>query len=73
MSLSAVVRALAMGTENTVFAREEQSGLGLTYMTGTLGQRLAGAVTEHGPWSAVAPDVLLWSGMVAGATLARSR
>ena len=64
--------ALAMGVENTVFAREGQSGLGLTYMTGTLvrlGQRLLEALTAHGPWSAVVPDVLLWSGMVAGAAL----
>lgn len=67
-----LVMALAMGVENTVFAREGQSGLGLTYMTGTLvrlGQRLMEALTEHGPWSAVVPDVLLWSGMVAGAAL----
>ena len=67
----AVVTALAMGAVNTVFQREGQAGIGLTYMTGTLvrlGQRLADAVTG-GSWDAVLPDVLLWGGMVAGATL----
>ncbi len=63
------VLALAMGAENTVFSKEGQSGIGLTYMTGTLvrlGQRVAEALTG-GPWGAVVPDALLWTGMLAGA------
>ena len=63
--------ALAMGTENTVFQRDGVSGIGLTYMTGTLvrlGQKLAEAVTGR-PWSAALPDMLLWLGMIGGAGL----
>ena len=63
--------ALAMGAENTVFQKQGQTGIGLTYMTGTLvrlGQRLAEAVTG-GSWAAILPDVLLWVGMLAGALL----
>ena len=66
---AAVVMAVAMGAENTVFARHGQSGIGLTYMTGTLvrlGQRTAEAVLG-GPWAPVLPDTLLWVGMVVGA------
>ena len=66
-----LMMALAMGAENTVFAKEGQSGIGLTYMTGTLvrlGQRFAEALTG-GPWGALGPDALLWSGMVVGALL----
>lgn len=66
-----VVVALAMGTENTTFQKDGQAGMGLTYMTGTLvrlGQRLAEAVAG-GPWAAAVPDVLLWGGMVVGASL----
>ena len=66
-----LVAALAMGTENTVFQKNGQTGIGLTYMTGTLvrlGQRVAEAVVG-GPWNAFVPDALLWLGMVAGATL----
>ena len=64
-----VVLAFAMGAENTVFSKEGQSGIGLTYMTGTLvrlGQRMAEALTG-GRWGAAVPDLLLWSGMLAGA------
>lgn len=64
--------AAAMGTVNTVYAREGQSGLGLTYMTGTLvrlGHRVAEAVMQIGGWGALIPDILLWLGMVAGALL----
>lgn len=64
-----LVLALAMGTENTVFQRQGQAGIGLTYMTGTLvrlGQRLAEALTGGG-WGPLVPDVLLWVGMLAGA------
>lgn len=64
-----LVVALAMGAENTVFQRAGVSGIGLTYMTGTLvrlGQKAAEAVAG-GPWAAAVPDTLLWFGMVAGA------
>ena len=67
----ALMIALAMGTENTVFQRDGVSGIGLTYMTGTLvrlGQKLAEAVTGR-PWSAALPDMLLWLGMIGGAGL----
>lgn len=67
----ALVIALAMGTENTVFQRDGVTGIGLTYMTGTLvrlGQKLAEAVAGR-PWSAAVPDVLLWLGMIGGAGL----
>jgi uncharacterized membrane protein YoaK (UPF0700 family) len=66
---AALVIALAMGTENTVFQRDGVSGLGLTYMTGTLvrlGQKLAEAIAGRS-WSAAMPDLLLWFGMVGGA------
>ena len=64
-----IVMAVAMGAENTVFHRDGQAGIGLTYMTGTLvrlGQRLSEAVTGGG-WRGVVPDLLLWGGMLAGA------
>ena len=68
---AALVIALAMGSENTVFQRDGVSGIGLTYMTGTLvrlGQKLAEAVAGRS-WSAAAPDFLLWLGMIGGAGL----
>ena len=55
--VSGFLMAFAMGAENTVFAKEGQSGIGLTYMTGTLvrlGQRFAEAITG-GPWGALGP------------------
>lgn len=63
--------SLAMGTENTVFQRDGQAGIGLTYMTGTLvrlGQKIAEACVG-GPWGAIVADTLLWTGMVVGALL----
>ncbi len=66
-----LVLAGAMGVENTVFNRPGCSGVGLTYMTGTLvrvGQHLAAAVSG-GSWAAVVPDLLLWVGLLAGAAL----
>ncbi|MGI4950277.1 MAG: YoaK family protein [Janthinobacterium lividum] len=63
--------AVAMGTENTVFNRPGVSGIGLTYMTGTLvriGQRL-GEAFSGGSWASAMPDVLLWLGMMVGAGL----
>jgi uncharacterized membrane protein YoaK (UPF0700 family) len=66
--------ALAMGAENTIFEREGQAPLGLTYMTGSLvriGLGLAGVVTgrRHPGWGGYA---LLWLGLVAGAVTGAS-
>ena len=71
MLVASLIMAVAMGAVNTVFNRPGFSGVGLTYMTGTLvrvGQRLAEALTG-GSWGAVLPDTILWLGMVVGATL----
>jgi uncharacterized membrane protein YoaK (UPF0700 family) len=60
---------LAMGAENTVFEREGEVQIGLTYMTGTLvklGQRLAGALMG-GDRHAWQPYLLLWLGLAGGA------
>lgn len=60
---------LAMGVENTVFQREGEVSIGLTYMTGALvrlGQRLA-AIFHGGPPWAWTPYAALWLGLVAGA------
>lgn len=62
---------LAMGMENTVFQREGQVSIGLTYMTGTLvklGQSLARIHHAGQRWTWV-PHLLLWSGLVGGAGL----
>jgi uncharacterized membrane protein YoaK (UPF0700 family) len=59
--------ALAMGMENAVF-QINGSGLGLTYVTGTLvkvGQLAAKALTGGARW-AWAPDLLLWVALVTG-------
>ncbi len=66
---AAGVLALAMGAENTVFEREGEAPLGLTYMTGSLvriGFGLAGMVTgrRYPGWGSYA---LLWLGLVVGA------
>ncbi|MGQ4272667.1 YoaK family protein [Terrihabitans sp. B22-R8] len=61
--------ALAMGVENTVFQRDGEVSIGLTYMTGTLvkmGQRLAGALLG-GPLFAWVPYLVLWLGLAGGA------
>lgn len=63
--------ALAMGAENTLFQREGEVSIGLTYMTGTLvktGQHLAGAILG-GPRYSWIPYAFLWGGLVCGATL----
>jgi uncharacterized membrane protein YoaK (UPF0700 family) len=62
---------LAMGAENTVFEREGEVHIGLTYMTGALvkfGQRLAGALTG-GDRNAWQPHLLLWLGLAGGAAV----
>lgn len=66
--------ALAMGAENTIFEREGQAPLGLTYMTGSLvriGLGIAGIVTgrRHPGWGGYA---LLWFGLVIGAVTGAS-
>lgn len=63
------VAACAMGAENTIFEREGEVSIGVTYMTGTLvkfGQRLAAALCG-GPRTAWTPYLLLWLGLVFGA------
>jgi uncharacterized membrane protein YoaK (UPF0700 family) len=63
---------LAMGLENAVFQVEGgTTGIGLTYMTGTLvrvGQLLAAALTG-GPRWAWLPNLLLWAALVIGALI----
>ena len=59
----------AMGMENTVFQREGQVSVGLTYMTGTLvklGQALARVHRPGQRWGWV-PHLMLWLGLVSGA------
>jgi uncharacterized membrane protein YoaK (UPF0700 family) len=61
--------ALAMGCANTVFQRDGEVSIGVTYMTGTLvklGQRIAEAL-RGGNRTAWIPYLLLWLGLVAGA------
>jgi uncharacterized membrane protein YoaK (UPF0700 family) len=65
--MAAVV--LAMGVENAVFQRQNDVGVGLTYMTGTLvrmGQRIATALCGGPRWD-FAPFLLLWTGLAVGA------
>jgi len=62
---------LAMGAENTVFQRDGEVTIGLTYMTGTLvklGQQIAG-MFFGGPRDGWLRYALSWSGLVAGAVL----
>ena len=62
--------AIAMGAENAVFEKDGEANIGLTYMTGTLvkiGYRLTDALLG-GPRFAWGPYLLLWIGLVAGAT-----
>jgi uncharacterized membrane protein YoaK (UPF0700 family) len=63
--------AFAMGAENAVFERNGETGIGLTYMTGSLvrlGHGLAGLVIgqPRPGWGAYA---VLWLGLVSGAIL----
>ena len=62
--------AMAMGCANTVFQRDGDVTIGVTYMTGALvrlGQRLAHALRGGRRWDWL-PFLLLWSGLVSGAT-----
>jgi uncharacterized membrane protein YoaK (UPF0700 family) len=61
--------AIAMGCANTVFQRDGEVSIGVTYMTGTLvklGQRIADAL-HGGDRTAWIPYLLLWLGLVMGA------
>ena len=61
--------ALAMGTMNAVFERDDDIPFGVTYMTGALvkvGQRIALAL-RGGPRTEWLPFLLLWAGLVSGA------
>jgi uncharacterized membrane protein YoaK (UPF0700 family) len=63
------VAACAMGSENTIFERDGEVSIGVTYMTGTLvkfGQHLTTALSG-GPRTTWLPYLLLWLGLVSGA------
>jgi uncharacterized membrane protein YoaK (UPF0700 family) len=62
---------MAMGAENSVFLRNGEVGVSLTYMTGTLvklGQALAGAV-KGADRHAYKAYLTLWAGLSVGAVL----
>ncbi|MFN7128759.1 MAG: YoaK family protein [Brevundimonas sp.] len=62
---------MAMGAENSVFLRNGEVGVSLTYMTGTLvklGQALAGAVKGEDRYAYKA-YLTLWAGLSFGAVL----
>lgn len=66
-----VAMTLAMGAENTIFEKDGEVRIGLTYMTGTvvkLGQRIAALLRGEKDvrW---APYLFHWLGMVGGAAL----
>lgn len=70
-TLAVGMTLLAMGMENTVFQREGEVSIGLTYMTGTLvklGQALSRIHRPGQRWVWV-PHLLLWAGLVSGAGL----
>jgi uncharacterized membrane protein YoaK (UPF0700 family) len=62
---------MAMGCANTIFQRDGDVTIGVTYMTGALvrlGQRIADALRGGKRWDWL-PYLLLWSGLVAGAIM----
>lgn len=68
--LAIIFMAMAMGAENGIFERNGEVAIGLTYMTGTLvkfGQRVAAAFLG-GDRLAWAPYLLLWLGLISGAS-----
>jgi uncharacterized membrane protein YoaK (UPF0700 family) len=70
-SVAIVLVVLAMGAENTVFQRDGEVSIGLTYVTGTLvklGQRVATALCG-GSRTDWVPYALLWLGLASGAAL----
>lgn len=67
--------ASAMGMENSVFTRQGEVSVGLTYMTGTLvraGQRLAGALMGDADRWGWLRWLVLWLGFVCGVVLGAS-
>jgi uncharacterized membrane protein YoaK (UPF0700 family) len=65
-----LLMAVAMGSANAVFQRDGEVSVGVTYMTGTLvkiGQHLMTAFAG-GPRFAWVPYLLLWLGLIGGAT-----
>lgn len=70
--LAVGLMVMAMAIENSVFLRDGEVGVSLTYMTGTLvklGQALAGALRRRGdPW-AFRPYLVLWAGLTGGALI----
>lgn len=70
-AIAMALLALAMGAENTVFQRDGEVSIGVTYMTGTLvklGQRITAALLGKDAFSWI-PYLLLWTGLVGGAAL----
>lgn len=62
---------MAMAAENSVFLRNGEVAVSLTYMTGTLvklGQSLAAAVTGGDRWG-FGPYLILWAGLTGGAVV----
>jgi len=71
IEIAVIAMALAMGAENTVFERDGEVRIGVTYMTGTLvklGQRITGAILGGDRFAWVG-YLLLWMGLVAGAAM----
>lgn len=71
---AALLLAVAMGAENTVFAEGGEVRLGLTYMTGALvkvGKGFASSLFGEARF-AWAPHLMLWIGLVAGAVTGAS-
>jgi uncharacterized membrane protein YoaK (UPF0700 family) len=69
--LAMIAIILAMGAENSVFRRNGEVSIALTYMTGALvkiGQRIAAAFFGGPRWSWL-PYLGLWGGLVSGAIL----
>lgn len=69
--LAVALMVLAMAVENSVFLRNGEVGVSLTYMTGTLvkiGQALAAALRGGDPW-AFRPYLVLWIGLIGGAVI----
>lgn len=70
-SLAILLMVAAMGAENSVFLRNGEVGVSLTYMTGALvklGQALAAAATGRDR-TTYRPYLALWAGLTAGAVL----
>lgn len=68
-AVAVCLMVLAMAMENSVFLRNGEVGVSLTYMTGTLvkmGQALAAALRGAG-LLAVGPYLALWTGLAGGA------